>query len=405
MKILHTADWHLGKRLDSFSRMEEQKKVMSEICEIADRENVDLVIVAGDLFDVFNPSTEAIELLYKTLKRLAKNGERPVIAIAGNHDSPDRIDAPDPLARECGIIMIGYPNAQINLFSLPGFEVKKSSPGFLEINLNKYNYPVRILHTPYANEIRLKEYLGAENKEIRLNEILKENWKKIANEFCDEQGVNLLTAHLFIMKKGGEIPEEPEGEKPIKIGNADLIYSEIIPHQIQYTALGHLHACRNMGSEEKPVVYASSPLAYSFSEAGQQKYVVLIEAEPGRKVTMEKISLKEGKELLRKTFTEVDEAVNWLEKNQNSLVELTLETLEFMTAEERRKIYQAHPGIVHLIPKLSKEMETDAEAKEIDVSLDVRLLFKDYFKSKHNQEPNQEILELFNEILSENDTH
>ncbi|NLN33752.1 MAG: exonuclease subunit SbcD [Flavobacteriaceae bacterium] len=405
MKILHTADWHLGKRLDSFSRMEEQKKVMSEICEIADRENVDLVIVAGDLFDVFNPSTEAIELLYKTLKRLAKNGERPVIAIAGNHDSPDRIDAPDPLARECGIIMIGYPNAQINLFSLPGFEVKKSSPGFLEINLNKYNYPVRILHTPYANEIRLKEYLGAENKEIRLNEILKENWKKIANEFCDEQGVNLLTAHLFIMKKGGKIPEEPEGEKPIKIGNADLIYSEIIPHQIQYTALGHLHACRNMGSEEKPVVYASSPLAYSFSEAGQQKYVVLIEAEPGRKVTMEKISLKEGKELLRKTFTEVDEAVNWLEKNQNSLVELTLETVEFMTAEERRKIYQAHPGIVHLIPKLSKEMETDAEVKEIDLSLDVRLLFKDYFKSKHNQEPNQEILELFNEILSENDTH
>ena len=104
MKILHTADWHLGKRLDNYSRIEEQIEVMNEICEIADEQNIDLVLVAGDLFDTFNPSVEAVELFYKTLKRLANNGQRPVIAIAGNHDSPDRIDAPDPLARECGII-------------------------------------------------------------------------------------------------------------------------------------------------------------------------------------------------------------------------------------------------------------------------------------------------------------
>ncbi len=66
-------------------------------------------MVSGDLFDTFNPSTEAIELFYKTLKRLTAGGHRPVIAIAGNHDSPDRIEAPDPLARECGIIFAGYP--------------------------------------------------------------------------------------------------------------------------------------------------------------------------------------------------------------------------------------------------------------------------------------------------------
>ena len=100
MKILHTSDWHLGKRLEEFSRLEEQKAVMQEICEIAEREQADAVIVAGDLFDTFNPPTEAIDLLYKTLKRLTANGRRPVIAIAGNHDSPDRIEAPDPLARD-----------------------------------------------------------------------------------------------------------------------------------------------------------------------------------------------------------------------------------------------------------------------------------------------------------------
>jgi exonuclease SbcD len=104
MKILHTADWHLGKRLDSFSRIDEQVLVMNEIVDIADRENVDLVIIVGDLFDAFNPGVEAIELFYRTIKRLTKNGIRPVLAIAGNHDSPYLIDALDPLARASGII-------------------------------------------------------------------------------------------------------------------------------------------------------------------------------------------------------------------------------------------------------------------------------------------------------------
>ena len=99
MKILHTADWHLGKKLETIPRIEEQKTVLEEICEIADREAVHAVLVAGDLFDTFNPSSEAEELLYKTLKRLSKNGRRAVIAIAGNHDSPKHIEAPDPLAR------------------------------------------------------------------------------------------------------------------------------------------------------------------------------------------------------------------------------------------------------------------------------------------------------------------
>ena len=72
--------------------------------------------------------------------------------------------------------------------------------------------------------------------------------------------------------KNGETLEEPEGERPIRIGNADMIYTDTIPPQIQYTALGHLHGFKNIGSEENPVVYASSPLSYSFSEAGQQKY-------------------------------------------------------------------------------------------------------------------------------------
>lgn len=400
MKILHTADWHLGKKLDRFSRLEEQVLVLNEIVEIADEQNVDLILIAGDLFDNFNPSVEATELFYKTLKRLSLNGKRPVIAISGNHDSPNLIDAPDPLARECGIILIGHPKAKINPFELEHFKISNSGEGFIELQLKSLNFPVRILHTPYANEIRLKEYFG-ENKEEELNKVLAENWSEIADEFCDQHGVNLLMAHLYMNKKGEPIFEEPEGEKPIKIGNATLIYSDIIPSQIQYTALGHLHGFRNIGTTEKPVVYSSSPLCYSFSEAGQTKYVTIIEAEPNKEVSYEKLPLKNGKKLVRKTFDSVEKTIEWLNENPYSLVELTLESETFLKAEERKMIYQSHNGILHLIPKVKNQEFSENKLQEINLNQDIQLLFNDYFKSKNGgQEANEELIDLFNEILN-----
>lgn len=401
MKILHTADWHLGKRLDRFSRLEEQILVMNEIIEIVDAQQVDLVLVAGDLFDNFNPSTEAVELFYKTLKRLSRNGKRPVIAISGNHDSPSFIDAPDPLARECGIILIGYPNAEIAPFELEDFKISTSAAGFLELEMKKFPFPIRLLHTPYANEIRLKEYFG-EEKEAELNKTLAENWQKTANDFCDEKGVNLLMTHLYMNKKGAPLLDEPEGEKPIKIGNADLVFSDIIPEQIQYTALGHLHGFKNIGTEEKPVVYASSPLCYSFSEAGQTKYVSIIEATPNQPVSYEKIALQKGKALVRKTFQSVENAVEWLNENQNTLVELTLESETFLKAEERKLLYQSHEGIVYLIPKVKNQEIDENISSEINLSQDIQTLFQEYFKSKNNgQEANEDLIHLFNEIVSD----
>lgn len=399
MKILHTADWHLGKRLDRFSRLEEQILVMNEIIQIADEQKVDLILVAGDLFDNFNPSVEAVELFYKTLKRLSLNGKRPVIAISGNHDSPNFIDAPDPLARECGIILIGHPKAKINPFELENFKITKSTTGFIELKIKNIDFPIRILHTPYANEVRLKEYFG-ENKESELNQVLAENWRMIADEFCDENGVNLLMAHLYMNKKGATILEEPDGEKPIKIGNADLIFSESIPAQIQYTALGHLHAFNNIGTVEKPVVYSSSPLCYSFSEAGQTKYVSMIEAVPNQDVSFEKIALRSGKSLVKKTFNSVENTIKWLTENQNTLVELTLESDTFLRGDERKLIEQSHHGIVHLIPKVKNQALHESDIKTINLDQDIQSLFADYFTSKNNgQQPNEDLKELFKELI------
>lgn len=209
-------------------------------------------------------------------------------------------------------------------------------------------------------------------------------------------------AHLYMNKKGAPMLEEPEGEKPIKIGNADLVFSDIIPHQIQYTALGHLHGFQNIGTVEKPVVYSSSPLCYSFSEAGQTKYVSIIEIKPKELVSFEKIALKNGKPLVRKTFDSVEKTIEWLQENPNTLVELTLESETFLKAEERKLIYQSHGGIVHLIPKVKNQDFNENQLSEININQDIQALFKDYFKSKNNgQEANEDLINLFNEIVSE----
>ncbi len=405
MRILHTADWHLGKKLETFSRIQEQRTVLEEICRIAEEREVDVVLIAGDLYDTFNPSTEAEELFYKTLRRLSNQGRRPVVAIAGNHDSPDRIEAPDPLARECGIFFSGFPDSQIKDSVLEsGIKVESQAPGFVEIQLPSCPYPLRLLLTPYASEQRLRMCFESDDKEQEMRDLLKKHWQSLADCYCDERGVNILLAHLFFADEGKVVEDEPEDERPIvHVGGAQVVFTGSIPAQIQYAALGHLHRCIRMGTVSRPVVYSSSPLAYSFSEAGQDKYVMLIEAEPGKEVKLEKIRLTSGRKLLRKRFDDIDECVAWLGQNQDTLLELTIVTDEFLTGSERKRLYAAHDGIVAVIPELRSMNDTSAENnKVIDQGRDIRELFKEYFISRNGQMPNQEIIDLFNEVLAEN---
>lgn len=406
MKILHTSDWHLGKRLDDFSRMEEQQSVLLEICEIAERKNVDALLVAGDLFDTFNPPTEAIDLFYKTLKRLTKNGCRPVIAIAGNHDSPDRIEAPDPLARECGIIFAGYPNSKVIPFELDsGLKILTSDEGFLELQLPETNVPLRIMLTPYANEYRLKTCLGLENSEEELRTVLQQKWQNLAEKYCDNKGVNILVTHLFMIQKGDDLPDEPDDEKPIlHVGGAQEVFTDNIPKQIQYTALGHLHRMHKVDVEPCPVYYSGSPLSYSFAEANQKKYVLLIDAEPGKQAEVIETELTKGKKLLRKRAEGLEEALLWLSQNQDALVELTLVTETYLTALERRQINAAHPGVIAVIPEVTNDnVLGGSHQKQIDLSRSMEDLFRDFFRHEKGQEPNVEIMNLFTEILAEDE--
>ncbi|HAS43759.1 MAG TPA: exonuclease sbcCD subunit D [Microscillaceae bacterium] len=404
MKILHTADWHLGKKLETHARLPEQIEVLNEICEIADKEAADVVIVAGDLYDTFNPTNEAITLFYKTLKRISKNGERPVIAIAGNHDSPDRIEAPDPLARECGIILLGYPHSMVSPFRLDtGLEVTKSEPGFLELKVPGQATPLRLILTPYANELRLKTYLGLSDREENLRDLLQQKWQHLADAHCDDQGINMMVAHLFMMKKGEAQPLEDDSEKSIlHIGGAQAIYTEQVPKQLQYVALGHLHRYQNISGGPCPVVYSSSPLAYSFAEANQTKYVVLVEAEAGKEVKLTPTELQKGKKLLRGRFESIDKALDWLKENPNALIEITIVTDHYLTAKERKSLNEQHPGIIAIIPEVkTKTSSLSDKAASIDTSKHIDDLFRDYFKSRNNeQEPNERLMDLFREVRS-----
>ena len=406
MKLLHTSDWHLGKRLENLSRLDEQKDVLNEICEIAEAEKVDAVIVSGDLFDTYNPSAEAVDLFYKTLKRLANNGKRAVIAIAGNHDSPDRIEAPDPLARECGILFAGYPNAIIPPFELEsGLKLTQSVEGFVELLLPDCPNPLRLLLTPYANEFRLKAYLGHEDSEEELRKLLNERWLALAQKYCDKNGINILISHLFIARKGAALPEEPEDEKPIlHVGGAQVIYSENIPPQIQYVALGHLHRKQIIDTNPCPVIYCGSPVSYSFAEADQKKYVVVIDVEPGKISNLSNHELTKAKLLLRKRADSVNEAIEWLNDHQSALIELTMSTETYLTSEERKLLHNAHNGIISIIPNVKRgNSDLASLRKTIDLSKGMEELFTDYFRYEKGQEPNAELMKLFTEILAEDE--
>ncbi len=401
MKLLHTGDWHLGKRLGDYSRLPEQREVLEEICVIAKAEAVDAVLIAGDLFDTFNPPNEALELFYRTVHRLSDNGSRAIIAIAGNHDSPDRVEAPDPLARECGIFLVGRPGSTISSGCTDaGIETLHAEPGFVELRLPNCPAPLRLILTPYANETTLKRFLGDEDREQSLREVLRHDWQRLADQHCDTRGVNILMAHLYFRQRNGPAPDEPDDEKPIlHMGGASAVFTEDIPTQVQYAALGHLHRFQTVSATPCPVCYCSSPLAYSFAEAEQQKQVVVIEVEAGSPAQVRPVALGAGRRLCRQRFTEVEKAIEWLETNPNTFVELTLVSDSYLEGKLKRALYAAHDGIVSIIPEIATPEDDVADAAGIDLSKDLRTLFTDYFRARKGQEPNDELLTLFDEVL------
>lgn len=435
MRLLHTSDWHLGKRLDLFSRIEEQKQVLDEIIYITDTHNVEAVIISGDLFDSFNPSIEAQELFYSALKRLSNNGSRPVIAIAGNHDSADAIQAPDPLARLHGIFLLGYMTTQVAAVTTdPGVTISSPVPGGLRIEWDNElaeapRTRLNVLATPYANERRIQHIMRELGPFPRTDtdfiEGLAELWATTAeNLFCPDD-VNIFAGHLYALdvasgdtlsksveqqdlelqrpgKDGplSDMPPEPEDEKPILYkGGLPPIPVSAFPKLTQYAALGHLHRGQFVSTVPFPVAYCGSPLAYSRSESGQKKFVYLVDIEPEEEARVQQVPLHGGMEILRPVCASVEESVQWLSKHPEAYIELTLKLNTYLSSENRRRLYAVHERILSIIPEI-EGAGLQETGKFADVNQSIDTLFSEYYASEHQGSlPSQEILKLFKEIL------
>ena len=185
MRFIHTSDWHLGKNLEGHSRLEEQEMFCDDFVKIVNDNDIDMIVIAGDIYDTANPPAEAEKLFYNTVSRLANNGERCVVMISGNHDSPERLEAAiTPLAYEQGIIVLGYPLSNTENGKYEGFEIVEAKEGCLKLIIN--GEKATIITLPYPSEKRLNEAIEAETMRIDRRLILRkwsenylENYRKI----------------------------------------------------------------------------------------------------------------------------------------------------------------------------------------------------------------------------------
>lgn len=401
MKILHTSDWHLGKALENISRIGEQKAFVDELCEIADREEVELVLIAGDVFDTYTPSTAAEALFYDAIDRLSLEGKRAVVVIAGNHDSPDRLCAASPLAYKNGIILLGYPGSDAGAYPVAGKDVKlaASGNGWLELEISGCPHHAVILTLPYPSESRLEELLSDEADEELLQQAYSDRIGSLLSGLSvhfREDTVNLIVSHLYLR-------DGKSSDSERQLGGALVVDPGALPHNAHFIALGHLHRPQRIKSAPSPAYYSGSPLAYSFSETDYSKLVFIVEAAPGAEAAVKEVYLNSGKPLkqwIARNGTE--EALAWCREGRdgNAWVDLEIYTDRILTAEDQKALRELHPGIVNIRPRILREDEA-ASCYEGREGKRIEELFKDFYKYRMGMEAAGELLDTFLDVVNE----
>lgn len=392
MRILHTSDWHLGRTLEGRSRLPEQREFINHLCELAAGEGIDLVLVAGDVFDTYNPSAEAEQLLFEGLERLAGGGERALVVVAGNHDSPDRLCAANPLARRHGIYLFGYPGQVLPTGGADGrVECRASGPGWIELAVGGEVAVVYALS--YPSEARLKEVLTEEGEErarqIAYSERVGRLCEDSANLFRDDT-VNLIAGHLFTL--GGQ---PSDSERDVSLGGALIVEPRVFPANAHYVALGHLHRPQGVGGSEPPCRYSGSPLSYSFSEAGQQKQVVLVEAKAGQPATVRPLPLSCGRPLKQWRARNLAEFLGWCAEPGNLAcwLDLEIEVEQPLSPAQLADLYKTHPGLVSVRPIMPGVQQPEERRRLSELSLEER--FREFVRQQWGTDPPSELVSLF----------
>ncbi|MBI2374590.1 MAG: exonuclease subunit SbcD [Deltaproteobacteria bacterium] len=294
MKIVHTSDWHAGRVWKGITRLDELTATLEGLISFVEHEQVDLVLISGDIFDSGAPSAEAERLVFRSLKRIGSSGAKTVL-VAGNHDNPARIEAWGTLAELVGVHALGRP-------------ARPERGGVKRITARSGEDAI-VAAIPFAN---LKGIVSAQtlaDSETMARQTYSDAMSRILSALSAEfrtDTVNLVVAHTLI--DGASYARIEGSERPVHLGESWAASPQALPSSAGYVALGHIHKPQPIHSAPAPAEYAGSPLQLDFGEAGEEKSYVVIEARPGLPIARSRVPYSGARPLakLRRTLIEIE---------------------------------------------------------------------------------------------------
>jgi exonuclease SbcD len=348
VRVLHTSDWHLTKTIARRDRTEEFEAVLDEVVTIADEQEVDLVVHSGDLFDRAIPPPEAIRLALVTLVRLTGAGKREVVVVAGNHDSPRLFEALRPVLLPLGIHLVG--------------DLRPPGAGGAVIVETDVGTAV-VCCVPYVTQGRVVDFMDDPGRTYstyaeRMQAIIRPHHAFAA---AQPNAVTILASHFMVggvKVRGGQ---GPTGMKELSIGEAYAASEAAVNHDFSYVALGHIHLPQRVPGAPSGE-YAGSLLQLDFGEAGEEKRVVVVDAEPGRPASTSSIALTSGRQLIQARGTW--KALTARGDLSDAWLDLTIET----DAPPTQSTIDEWKGQFPRAVKLHAAYPTDERADRIRVS-------------------------------------
>jgi len=351
MKILHTSDWHLGQNFMGKSREDEHKVFLAWLCETIEKEVIDVLIVAGDIFDTGTPPNYALELYYNFLKTLSNSLCKYIIITAGNHDSIATLKAPKQLLSVLNVYVITSGDESENqlIEILDGDELQGI-----------------VCAVPFLRDGVVRKSQSGQTmseKESSLNEGIKEHYSKVyeeAIELLDGRKLPIIaTGHLTTVGS-----KSSESEREIYIGGSLDIDSDFLGKNFDYVALGHLHINQKVGKER--VYYSGSPIPLSFSESNTQKKVNIVTfSEKDIKVREVDIPLFRPLVVLRGDVEKVLDALKEIE-DKNTWIEVHLDDSNPFASNQTLREKAETLGLTLLALKIDKR-EKALYSQKIDV--------------------------------------
>ena len=355
MKLLHTSDWHLGQNFFGKSREEEHRLFLEWLLEIIEKEDVDTLIVAGDIFDTATPPNYALELYYNFLTKLQKSKCENIIITAGNHDSIATLKAPKQLLKALNIHVITSGD--------------ESEEELIPIYKDKELQAV-VCAVPFLRDYVVRQALSSQSfqeKESALTKGIKEHYKKLhkrAEAVRENKDIPLIaTGHLTVLGS-----TQSDSEREIYIGTTLALDGSFLGENFDYVALGHLHRNQRAGADN--VRYSGSPIAMSFSEAKRSKKVNIVSFS-GKNLQLKEVDIPCFRELLvlRGDGEHVLKALETIE-DKESWVEVELNDVNPLYANQRIRERAKELGITLLAVKIDKEANKSQQEQRHIMSLD-----------------------------------